>query len=143
MSKSWTSRSASRFLQASILSFVLNIGLTMLLHEVWHASEELAFAIALVVVYLVNFVALRYYVYGSKGAHARKQFIIYSGSAIGFRGTEYIAFLVFHSLLQFNYRAVVIGILIASFSLKYFWHRLVFENRSSSGKAVENIENIV
>ena len=134
------SRSAIRFLHASILSFMINIGLTVLLHEAWHAPEELAFAIALMVVHLVNFIALRYYVYDSKGAHAGKQFIIYSGSALRFRGAEYLAFLALHSWFSFDYRAVVLGIIITSAMLKYFWYLLVFEHFPRSRKAVGTTE---
>ncbi len=137
MIKGWTSRSAVRFLLASILSFVINIGLTILLHEVWHAPEEMAFAVALAVVHLVNFVTLRFYVYDGQATRAAKQFMIYSGSAIGFRGAEYVAFLVLHSWLRFDYRVVMTGIIMASATLKFFWYWFVFEHLPYSRKTAE------
>lgn len=121
---------AIRYAQVSGLSFAVNIGLTVFLHEVCCVPEELAFAIALIVVFLMNFVAMRHYIYAGNGGHAGKQFIMYAGSALVFRGSEYLTFLILHSWLRLDYRLAVIGVAVGFACAKFFYYRLVFEPQS-------------
>ena len=55
-----------RWAQLSCASFVINFGLTVVLHEWGHMSEEAAFAMALAVVLVMNFLLMRWYVYETK-----------------------------------------------------------------------------
>ena len=126
--------SGVRFLMLSVLSLFVNVGLTISLHELCYLPEELAFAMALVVVFTMNFFLLRYYVYDGIGRQAERQFIIYAGSALAFRGTEYVAFLVLHSWLRLDYRLAVVGIAVGSACAKFFYYRFVFEVHSHESR---------
>ncbi len=120
----------------SIISFAANVGLTVLLHEVCQAPEEMAFGVALVVVFLVNFFAMRHYIYEGKAGHAVGQFAVYTGSAISFRVTEYLSFLLLHSWLRFDYRLVLVTITSSSAVVKFCYYRLVFEGTSNNKRSV-------
>jgi len=122
--------SAIRYLLASAFSFAVNLGLTVFVHEVWGAGEEAAFAIALLVVFVINFFALRYYIYEGQQGRLWTQFWTYTGSAIGFRLSEYCPFLLLHSCLRIEYRVVVAGVMLSSFAVKFFYYRYVFERAS-------------
>ncbi len=137
-------RSAIRYVRVSILSLAVNIGLTMFLHEVCYAPEELAFAVALIIVFLMNFVAMRHYIYDGRSGQAGRQFIIYTGSALAFRGTEYFAFLTLHSWLRFDYRFVIIVVAAFSACAKFFYYRFVFENgiRGLSAEVAEPMHDL-
>ena len=65
-------RSAVRFVIASAVSFGMNLGLAVVLHEIVGLSEELAYAISLAVAFVTSFLLMRYYVYpgGAAGAGA-------------------------------------------------------------------------
>jgi putative flippase GtrA len=123
-----------RFAQISGLSFAVNIGVTVFLHEHCGATEELAFATALVVVFLMNLFTMRYYIYNGRSGCSATQFTVYLGSAIVFRGSEYIVFLVLHTWLQFDYRLVAVAVTPFSAVLKFFYYRLVFERLATYGK---------
>jgi hypothetical protein len=114
------------------LSFSFNFCLTVLLHEVCRAPAELAFAVALIVVFVMNFFALRYYIYGSSDGRAAKQFAVYAGSALGFRASEYVAFLVLHCALQLDYRLAVVAVTVGMACAKFFYYRGVFEQRPAT-----------
>lgn len=123
-------RNAIRFLNNSALSFVVNLGLTVFIREFLGAPAEVSFAIALVIVFTMNFFTLRYYVYQGEVKPWREQFAIYTGSAATFRGLEYVAFLLLHTWLGIDYRFVIVAILIVSSIVKFFWYRLVFNSQT-------------
>jgi putative flippase GtrA len=125
-------KTAIRYAQISGLSFAVNLGLTMFLHEICRAPEELAFAVALLVVFLMNFFAMRHYIYDGRGGRAARQFTIYTGSAVGFRASEYLAFLMVHSWLGFDYRWAVVAITVGMACAKFFYYRIVFERRAET-----------
>jgi len=120
-------RKALRFLQQSALSFIVNFGITIILHEVLGQAPEVAFAVALVIVFSMNFFLLRFYVYQGKEQPMVRQFMGYSGSAISFRGIEYLSFLILHTWLEYDYRLVIISILVVSSLFKFVWYRYLFE----------------
>ena len=124
-----TVRTLVRYIQISGLSFVVNVGLTIVLHEVCVLPEELAYAVALVVVFLMNFFAMRHYIYNGTRGTVGRQFAVYTGSAIGFRLSEYVVFLVLHTWLLGDYRMVVIGIATVAASAKFLYYRFVFEGQ--------------
>ncbi len=134
-----TVKSAIRYAQISGLNFVVNIGLTIFLHEVCALPEEIAFAVALIVVFCMNFVAMRHYIYQGRNGPLGGQFATYTMSAIGFRGTEYLAFLALHSWLGFDYRVVVVGVTLVAAGVKFFCYRFVFEGRG--GKPADDDES--
>ncbi len=125
--------SAIRFVLISGLSFVVNLGVTIVLHEVCGAPEEMAFAIALITVFFMNFFAMRHYIYSGTKGSLGQQFVVYAGSALGFRGLEYVAFIVVHSWLGLDYRVTVIGIIATAAVIKFLYYRLVFERGMRTG----------
>ena len=116
-----------RYIQISCVSFLINFGLTLGLHEIGGFSEEIAFATAVMVVFSINFFALRYYIYGENSGEFLRQFLVYSSSALTFRAVEYGGFLVCHTWLGGDYRLVVIGLTVLSSVVKFFYYRMFFD----------------
>ena len=112
-----------RYCLITALSFGINVGLTTFLHEVVGMAEEGAFACSLAVVLFMNFLFMRYYVYHGRAGKARSQLLMFLGSSLGFRGLEYVSFLVIHSLLGVNYQVAIVAILVPSFLVKYIYYK--------------------
>jgi putative flippase GtrA len=128
-----TRRAPVRYVIWSGFATATNVGLSLGLHEWLDLPAELAFAIALALMLIINFCGLRYFVYRSRAVAMPAQFASYAMSAIGFRVSEYIAFLVVHTLLGCPYRLSVIGVLAVSFVGKYsFYKHVVFLRRKSA-----------
>ncbi len=119
-----------RYAQISCLSFAVNLGLTVFLHEVLGVAEEAAVACALVVVFVMNFVAMRVYIYHARHTALWQQFLAYSGSALAFRAVEYTAFLVGHTWLRGDYRLVVALITVIAAVIKFVYYRVLFERHA-------------
>jgi putative flippase GtrA len=122
-------RALFRFVQVSCVSFLINFGLTLALHEWGQLPEEGAFAVALAVVLILNFVCMRWYIYEGQSGTILQQFGLYLCSAWAFRAAEYGAFLVWHTWWGSDYRVAVVGIMIISAGVKFFYNRLLFEWR--------------
>ena len=119
-----------RYLAWSAVSFVSNVGLSFALYDLVQLPGEAAFLLALLLMFVVNFLGLRYFVYRSFSAPPLGQFGKYALSAAGFRLSEYLAFLAAHTVLGSPYRPTVVGVLIVSFLFKYvFYRRFVFHRR--------------
>ena len=118
-----------RFFQLGCVSFVTNLGLTLALHEWGQVSEEAAFAIGLAVVLVLNFVVMRWYIYEAQTGTISQQFGLYLCSAGAFRAAEYGAFLVWHTWWGSDYRLAMVGIMVISAGLKFFYYRVLFERR--------------
>jgi putative flippase GtrA len=118
-----------RFLQASGLSFLVIFGMTIFVHEVLGTSTEVAFSAALIAVFVMNFFMLRYYIYQGSDNPVGRQFLEYTGSAISFRGLEYVSFLLLHTWYEYEYRLVVLAVLVCSTIMKFLWYRYIFESR--------------
>jgi hypothetical protein len=116
-----------RFFQLSCASFVTNFGLTLVLHEWGQISEEVAFASALAVVLVLNFLVMRWYIYEAQAGTIWQQFGLYLGSACVFRAAEYGAFLVWYTWCGGDYRIAVVGITVISAVMKFFYYRVLFE----------------
>ncbi len=128
----------TRFVRWCLLtgfSFTLNLGLTTGLHEVLGVSEEVSFLVALMTVFVTSFVIMRYYVFSDAAGHGGRQLATYVASSVAFRGGEYAAFLAIHSWLGFHYLPTLLGVLFASFILKYFYYGLVVFGRRSTAPA--------
>ena len=106
------------------LSFSLNIGLTMFLHEIFGVAEQIAFAIALVTVFIINFVLARQVIFNADGL-IYPQFIRFIGTSIVVRGGEYVLFLTLLSLTDVNYIIIVTFVSIISFILKFFVYKIL------------------
>jgi putative flippase GtrA len=69
-----------RYVGVGGLSFVLSIGLTALLHEVFDFAEVVAFAMALAFVFCTNFVLARSYIFVDSeggGRGRRRTFLLW------------------------------------------------------------------
>ena len=98
----------------------------MLQHEWLGAPEELAFAVALAVVFFVSFIASRYLIFeGAARGDARRQLGRFGFWNVGFRLAEYTGFLVFHTLLGLPYLLTIVAVLGVSFLTKFFTYSTV------------------
>lgn len=109
------------------VGFLLNIGITAFAHELLGATEELAFAIALAMVFAFHFLSGRYVIYGASDGDPKRQLLRYALASGGFRGAEYVGFLVLHTAAGLPYLAAAMVVLGASFIVKFFFYgRVVF-----------------
>ena len=107
-------------------SFTLILGLTIGLHEGVGIGEEGAFGVGLGAALVLNFWACRHFVFegAAKGA-AGRQFLLFVGSSVGFRGLEYVAFLGLHTVGGIQYILASLTILCTSMLLKFLYYRRV------------------
>ncbi|MCK5849855.1 MAG: GtrA family protein [Kiritimatiellae bacterium] len=111
----------------SVLSFVVNVGTTVLLHERLKASAELAYAVALILVFVMNFLISRYIVFRAASGDATRQGLLFFVSSLSFRGVEYLLFLLIHTILDVWYVAAIICISIPMTLVKFVFHgKVVF-----------------
>ncbi len=108
------------------MSFFLTLGLTLFLHEGLRAPEELAFAVGLGSALVVNFFSCRHLIFvNAASGDARRQFILFVGSSFTFRGGEYVAFLLIHTVGGLDFMVAILGILLTSMLVKFFYYRTV------------------
>lgn len=119
----------------TVASFVVNLGVTAGLHEVLSVRAEIAYAAGLLTVFFMNFGFFRYYVFVQpEPMPIRRQFAAYTASAIGFRVSEYVGFLVLHTMLGVHYIITMFVVQGATFVMKFFFYgRLVFRGRNGEG----------
>lgn len=109
-----------RFLFLSATSFTLNLGLTVVLSEGLGLPSEATFPLAMAVTFAVNFLALRYWVYGGVGAlGVCGQLGAFLASSLAFRLSEYAAFLGLHTLIGVPTAVAVLLVLTASTVAKF------------------------
>lgn len=114
-----------RFGLLAVASAALSFGLTIGLHELAGVPTFAAYAVALVVTFLVNFAAMRYAVFVGHSGSARGQIALHGLTAITFRAGEYAAFLLLHSCLGLHYVLAMVAIQGLSFLGKFFVYRNV------------------
>jgi putative flippase GtrA len=119
-------RRIARFAALGAAGFVLNLVITVSLHERLGAPEELAFAVALAVVFVFSFLTSRYLIF-SDAAHGdpKKQLLKFAVFSAGFRVSEYLGFLVLHTLLRLPYLPSIVAVLGVSFLTKFFTYSTV------------------
>ena len=118
---------ATRFVGLGGVSFAVNVGLTVLLTERLRLAPEGALAISILVVFTMNFLACRYFVFDGRSQDFRRQLLLFAMASGGFRGAEYLAFVVCHRLLGIQYVVALVGILVVSTMVKFFvYQRVVF-----------------
>ena len=109
----------ARFITVSAVAFPLNLAVTVFVHEVLGASEELAFAVALAVVFLFSFAACRYVIYRATSGDPRRQLLKYAMFSAVFRLSQYLAFFLVRSVFDTQYLLTAILVLGASFLFKF------------------------
>lgn len=102
---------------------MLTLAVTALGHEIFRLDEETAYLIALIITFGVNFLGARFYVYKSTYMPMGRQLGAFLLSSLGFRGLEYAAFLILHSLLGMYYLLASILIMTISFICKFLFYR--------------------
>lgn len=128
----YVSKSFFRFCVMTGIAFGIHVGLPPLLHEVFHLSRELAGAVPLLVVFTANYFLQRYYVYQAREGDPRRQLLLYFLSSLGFRGAEYVAYLLVFKVLGVHYLAAYVGVLLVSFMIKFFYYgKFVFKGPRS------------
>lgn len=122
-------RKLVRYLVNTGLSFVVNLGLTALLHEVFEVREAMAYAVALVTVFVMNFLLFRYYVFDGRTDQPAKQLGTFAATSVVFRTGEWIAFRIlteapffreFNERYAYYYLLVIIAVQGTTFVIKYF-----------------------
>jgi putative flippase GtrA len=113
-------------------SFFLNIGLLFTIHEFIGLSEEVAFALSLLTVFLANFIILRNYIFKTGESNWKRQFIYFFYASLCFRILEYLLFLILHSWFRTYYLLAAIIILgLSSISKFLFYRSFVFRKEFS------------
>lgn len=88
-------------------------------------SEHWAFLPPLLILFVWNFVAMRYFVYGRPLTGIREQFIRYSASALVFRGAEFFAYWLLVSQCRMHYLLVMAIVMPVSFVMKFLIYRML------------------
>lgn len=108
-----------RFGSGAAVSFGGTLAVTYVATEWLHLREEVSFALAVVVMFFVNFAWLRYVVFPAGGKPWQVQMYGFFLASIGFRGAEYLAFLVLLNVLHLHYMLSVALVLGLSFLVKF------------------------
>jgi putative flippase GtrA len=115
-----------RYLLATLLSVVITLGVPVIMVELGGIDPSYAAATAFTVAFVVNFLILKFYVYGDDGRW-QAQAVRYLLVAALFRFGEYGVFLALHQLLGWFYLVALVVTLGASFIAKFFaYYYLVF-----------------
>ena len=115
---------AQRFLIWSGVSFTVNFLLCILFVEVLAFREDLAFASSVVIVFFINFLAVRYYIFDDSTTSIGTQFLGFLGGTIGFRVLEYFAFYWLVNRMQLNYQMVFVVVTGVSMVSKQIIYRV-------------------
>lgn len=122
----------TRYLLNTVLSFGVSVGVTALLHEGWGVDEAVAYGVALVIAFVVNFLMFRYYVFDGRTDRPGRQLAVFAGSSVAFRLTEWLGFRLLTEGLGVYYLAAVVLMQGGTFVLKYFvYGRWLFKRRSA------------
>ncbi|MEM6855611.1 MAG: GtrA family protein [Planctomycetota bacterium] len=113
-------RKLFRYLVNTGLSFVVNLGLTALLHEAFGVREATAYAVALVTVFVMNFLLFRYYVFDGRTEQPGQQLATFAGTSVAFRVSEWFVFRLLHEKLGVYYLLAIILVQGTTFVIKYF-----------------------
>jgi putative flippase GtrA len=124
--QSTTFRRIIRFAALGVAGFVLNLVITVSLHERLGVPEEFAFAVALAVVFVFSFLTSRYLIFADAAqGDPKKQLLKFAIFSAGFRVSEYLGFLVLHTLLRLPYLPSIVAVLGVSFLTKFFTYSTV------------------
>jgi putative flippase GtrA len=118
-----------RYGVSSGASAAVSLGLPVLLHEAFGVEQKLAVAISQASILLLNFLMIRLFVFRSKST-ARRDLAYYVGSAVVFRGLEYLLFLALFELASLHYFLALLLTLGASTVVKFGWYRFLFHGRT-------------
>jgi putative flippase GtrA len=116
----------TRYAALGAASFVINLGLAAIFHEVLAMAEWLAVALSLSIVFVINFLAAKFVVFKSQG-NWKKELSNFLLSSLLSRLFEYGVFLILFGIFSINYLFAIMMSQILSFVLKFFvYKRYVF-----------------
>ena len=125
-----------RYLLMSGISALLSLGIPFALHEGFAVRPDIAVAMGLGTAFVVNFVTAKLFVFQRKGS-VKTQFSRYTVASFLFRSSEYLAFLLLHSIFGVQYMMANAAVLFVSFCLKFFVYKIfVFTHRETELQAV-------
>ncbi|MBB6430980.1 GtrA family protein [Algisphaera agarilytica] len=130
-------RKLFRYLVNTGLSFVVNLGLTALLHEAFGVREATSYAVALVTVFVMNFLLFRYYVFDGRTDQPGKQLATFAGTSVVFRVSEWFVFRLLHEKLGVYYLLAIILVQGTTFVIKYFVYGGWLFNRKAKAEPAE------
>lgn len=115
------SNSFYRFCGLAGVGFLLNISLAFLNHEIIGIDEKSSVALALAMVFIINFILNRYVVFQSREKSIKQQLLYFFISSATFRCFEFLLFYMIFTFVYGQYLLVYIGVLAISFCIKYFF----------------------
>jgi putative flippase GtrA len=119
-------RSFLRWTLLSFFSFFLVLGSTFVLREMLGATELVSFGAALCIVSVVNFCTIKYLVFSSDQRYeARRQFLLYGLTTLGFRLSEYAIYWLILDLLNLHYLLAAVTVMCTSFLGKFLVSKLI------------------
>ena len=83
-----------RFVLLGAISFTTNLGITAGLHELAGVSPDVAFAVGLATVFVLNFAAMRWWVFPESGRGVARQLGGFAMMSVIFRSSEFLVFLL-------------------------------------------------
>ena len=113
-----------RYALLAVLSFSVNIGLAFGLNYAG-LTEQWAFLVALVTVFMMNFCGFRWFVFRTTRSPLGTQFLHYTMTNGAFRLLEYGAFTLLGLARTVSYQWRVLAVLLGSFVIKFFVYRFV------------------
>lgn len=129
---SWaTVRQFSRYLMVAAVSACVTMGVPFVLHEGLDIAEEIAVAVAFSAAFAINFWMARRLVFRS-AASVSGEAVRFLVATAGFRVSEYVVFLLLHTVLGIHYLVALFGILAVFTVLKYVTHRYLVFGRVST-----------
>jgi putative flippase GtrA len=109
-----------RFVLLGAISFTTNLGITAGLHELAGVSPDVAFAVGLATVFVLNFAVMRWWVFPDSGLSIGRQLAGFALTSVGFRASEFLVFLLLRHVAGTYYLLAAAGTLCVSMLVKYF-----------------------
>jgi len=109
-----------RFVLLGAISFTTNLCITAGLHELAGVSPDVSFAVGLATVFVLNFAVMRWWVFPGSGLSMARQLAGFALMSAGFRGSEFLVFLLLRHVGGAYYLIAAGGALALSMIVKYF-----------------------
>lgn len=85
-----------RYSTTILVALVMKLGNTWLLRDVFGVHEDIAYGISLFLIFVLNFLLYRYYVYRNLHMSWHEQFAKFGASTLTFVAVDYTAFRILH-----------------------------------------------
>lgn len=125
-----------RYLLVGVLSFGVNLALASAFHEMAGLSENFAAALSLAIVFVLNFVLARAFIYRDRGRW-QGQILRFGAVSASARLGEYALFLILSNVAGMNYLLALATAQGISFVAKFFLYRKFAFNGAQQGSRSE------